>query len=462
MIDKKYKYGFSTDEEPILKIKGKSREIIRRISKEKDEPKWMLDFRLKSYETFLEKELPKWGPDLSELDFDDFLYFVKNRNKVTNNWDEIPEEIKRTFKRLGISKEEQEWLAGLNTQFNSETVYASAKEELEKQGVIFESIDVALKKYPKLFKKYFNSVIKPDNNKFAALNGAFWSGGSFIYIPKGIKLDRPLQAYYRINERNLSQFERSLIILEEDSYVHYTEACTAPIYNKLNMHAAVVELIIKDKAHCKYTSLQNWSNNVWNFATKSALVYKDGNMEWVAGEFGAGVNMIYPSSILLGDGASSSMISVAVAIGQNQDTGAKMIHIGKNTSSSILAKSVAGKNGICNYRGLVMQKPSAINSKSIIECDTLFISDNSSSDTLQTNVVENNKSILEHESFVSKISERKLNYLKSKGLDEFQAKELILHGYMLPIKEEVPTEFSNEYDGFIKSLIYDKICLVKP
>ncbi len=458
MIDKEYKYGFSTDNEPILKIKGKSKEIIKKISKEKDEPEWMLEFRLKAYDIFLEKELPKWGPDLSELDFDDFLYFVKNRNQVTNNWDEIPEEIKRTFKRLGISKDEQEWLAGLNTQFNSETVYSSTKDELKKLGVIFESTDVALKKYPELFKKYFNSVIKPDNNKFAALNGAFWSGGSFIYIPKGVKLDRPLQAYYRINERNLSQFERSLIIVEEDAYVHYTEACTAPIYNKLNMHAAVVELIVKDKGECKYTSLQNWSNNVWNFATKSALVYKNAKMDWVAGEFGAGVNMIYPSSILIGDNSSSTVLSIAVAVNQTQDTGAKMIHIGKNTSSSILAKSVVAKNSICNYRGLVVQKQSAINAHSIVECDTLFLNQDSASDTIQTNVVENNSSILEHESFVSKISEERLNYLMSKGLNELQAREVILHGYMLPIKKQIPLEFANEYDGFIKSIIYDRMC----
>ncbi|NLL68920.1 MAG: Fe-S cluster assembly protein SufB [Acholeplasmataceae bacterium] len=451
-IQQDYKYGFSTDADSILDTgKGLSEDVIRAISAAKNEPEWMLEYRLESYELFKQIDNPKWGPDLSHIDFDDFTYFVRNIDGVKNNWDDVPEEIKTTFERLGIPQAEREYLAGVSTQFESEVVYHSTQEELDSQGIIYTDTDSALREYPELFKKYFGTVVPNSDNKYAALNGAVWSGGSFIYVPKGAKLSRPLQSYFRMNSSQLGQFERTLIIVDEGAEINYIEGCTAPSYSKESLHAAVVEVIVHKNALARYTTIQNWSSNVLNLVTKRSHVYKNASMEWIDGNMGSSINMKYPSCLLLEKGAKGTMISIAVAgKEQNQDAGAKMIHLAPNTSSNIISKSISHSGGRVNYRGKVYIDPKAHHSKAHIECDTIILDEHSYSDTIPINIVKNKTSMVEHEATVSKVSEDQLFYLMSRGLSEEQATEMILMGFIEPFARELPMEYAVELNQLIK------------
>lgn len=447
-----YKYGFTTDSKPLLSIqKGLSRETVLNISKLKNEPEWMTQRRLAAYDVFVAKPNPTWGPDLSKIDFDDIIYYIKSTAKVAADWDSVPPEIKDTFKKLGIPEAEQKYLAGVTTQFESEAVYHSTIQELEDKGVIFLDTDSALRDHPEIFQKYFGTVVPHTDNKYAALNTAVWSGGSFIYVPKNVKIDKPLQSYFRINTENMGQFERTLIIVESGSSINYVEGCTAPIYSKDSLHAAVVEIVVMDDATCRYSTIQNWSNNVLNLVTKRALVETRGHMEWIDGNIGSGLNMKYPSCILKGDYAKGTTISIAFAgKGQHQDTGAKMIHIGKHTTSTIISKSIATKGGKVNYRGLVTQSGKAEGAKAKVECDTILIDSLSSSDTIPINVAKNFKGQIEHEATVSKVSEAQLFYLMSRGLTEEEATEMIVMGFIEPFARELPMEYAVELNQLIK------------
>lgn len=447
-----YKYGFSDGDVSVVKLpKGHSEEIVREISKLKNEPEWMLEIRLRAYKKFLTYDLPTFGPDLSKIDFDAISYYVKPTNKVSSSWDEVPDKIRKTFDRLGISNEEQEWLGGLATQYDSEMVYNNHLEELEKQGVIFCSTDEAVQKYPEIVKKYFATLVDEKHNKFAALNTAFWSGGTFVYVPKGVKLERTIQSYFRINARGAGQFERTLLIVEEGAVLDYAEGCTAPTYTTDSLHAAVVEVFVDKRASCKYTTIQNWSDNVLNLVTKSAIVEEAGVMEWIDGNLGSKLNMKYPSTILKGDYSKANALSIAIAMGKGiiQDAGAKMIHIGKYTSSTILSKSISGFGGEVNYRGTVLQKPEAIGSRSKVECDTMILDGLSRSDTIPTNITSNSSSSIEHEAVVSKISERQIFYLMSRGLSRDKARETIIMGFVEPFAKEIPMEYAVELNQLI-------------
>ncbi len=450
--DKEYLYGFKDEDVSIKKTpKGLSEEIIREISSLKHEPEWMLEFRLKSYREFVEHHYPNFGPKLDNLDFSSYTYFTRPSEKEEKNWDNVPSTIKETFKRLGIPEAEQKYLAGVSTQYESEVVYHNMLKEVEDKGVIFLSTDMALKTCPEIFKKYFNKIVSFNDNKFAALNGAVWSGGSFIYVPKGVHLEKPLQSYFRINNEKSGQFERTLIIVDDDADVHYVEGCTAPTYSKESLHAAVVEIYVGKRAKCRYSTIQNWSNNIVNLVTKRALVEEDGLMEWIDGNIGSQLNMKYPACILKGDRAKGNCISIAVASEtQYQDAGAKMIHVGKNTSSTIISKSVVKKGGVANYRGLVSLGPNASNSKAHIECDTLILDDISKSDTIPTNEIKNDTSYLEHEATVSKINEDQLFYLMSRGLTQAQATQMIIMGFIEPFAKELPMEYAVELNQLIK------------
>lgn len=447
-----YKYGFKDEDVSVYKTKrGLTREVIEEISRIKNEPSWMKEFRLKSFEHFISRPLPSFGPDLSFLNFDDYTYYIKPSDKQSNSWDEVPETIKNTFVRLGIPEAEHKFLAGVSTQYESEVVYHNMLKEVEEKGVIFLDTDTALKLYPDLFKKYFNSVVPYQDNKFAALNGAVWSGGSFIYVPKGVKLDKPLQSYFRINSERMGQFERTLIIVDEGADVHYVEGCTAPIYSKESLHAAVVEIIVHKNAKCRYSTIQNWSSNIVNLVTKRAYVEENGQMEWIDGNIGSSVNMKYPACILAGEGAKGTCISIAVASkNQYQDAGAKMIHLAPNTSSNIISKSISRNGGKVNYRGLVKHFKNATNAKSHIECDTLILDDLSSSDTIPFNVMQNNTSFIEHEATVSKVSEEQLFYLMSRGLSKELATQMIIMGFIEPFSKELPMEYAVELNQLLK------------
>jgi len=431
--------------------KGLNEDVIRFISKSKNEPEWMLNYRLNSYKHFINEPLPNFGPSLKEIDFNDFTYFVKATDKVENDWDEIPENIKDTFNKLGIQEAEQKFLSGVSTQYESEVVYHSMLKEVEEKGIIFLDTDSALRQYPEIFKEYFGTVVPFTDNKFSALNGAVWSGGTFIYVPKNTHLDKPLQSYFRINSQSMGQFERTLIVVDEGSDVHYVEGCSAPIYSKDSLHAAVVEIIVKKGAKCRYSTIQNWSTNIINLVTKRALVEEEGLMEWIDGNIGSHINMKYPACILKGDHSKGVCISIAVAgKDQIQDAGAKMIHIGKRTSSTIISKSIGKQGGSVDYRGLVKITKGATNSRSKVECDTLLIDDISTSDTIPTNIVSNNSSILEHEASVSKISEDELFYLMSRGLDKKKAAQMIVMGFIEPFAKELPMEYAVELNNLIK------------
>lgn len=447
-----YKYDFKDEDVSVFKTeKGLNEDIVRQISLMKNEPEWMLELRLKAYQKFVEMPLPSFGPDLSEIDWNDFTYYIKPSNKVENDWGEVPETIKETFNKLKIPEAEQKFLSGVSTQYESEVVYHNMLKEVEDAGVIFYDTDTALKKHPDLFKEYFGKIVSYADNKFAALNTAVWSGGSFIYVPKGVKLEKPLQSYFRINSKEMGQFERTLIIVDDEADLHYVEGCTAPKYSRDSLHAAVVEIFVGKGAKCRYSTVQNWSQNIINLVTKRALVDENGVMEWIDGNVGSHLNMKYPACILSGDNSKGICISVAVASNsQYQDAGAKMIHLGKNTSSTIISKSLVRTGGKVNYRGLVSFGKGAINSKAKVECDTLILDDISSSDTIPTNIVSNSTSTVEHEATVSKISEEQLFYLMSRGLSKEEATQMIILGFIEPFTRELPMEYAVELNQLLK------------
>ncbi len=447
-----YKYGFKDKDVSILNTgKGLTEEVVREISRLKNEPEWMLEFRLKSYKAFTEMAMPSFGPDLSFLDFDSYTYFIRPSQKVEKDWDKVPETIKNTFQKLGIPEAEQKFLSGVTTQYESEAVYHNMLKEVEDKGVIFLSTDQALKVCPDIMRKYFNTVVPYRDNKFAALNGAVWSGGSFIYVPPGVVLDKPLQSYFRINNEKSGQFERTLIIVDEGASVHYVEGCTAPTYSADSLHAAVVEIVVLNGAKCRYSTVQNWSNNIVNLVTKRALVMENGQMDWIDGNIGSQTNMKYPACILAGEGAIGNCISIAVASkGQYQDAGARMIHLASNTSSTIISKSIVKNGGVANYRGSVKMAKNALNCKAHVECDTLILDNISKSDTIPTNMVMNNSSFIEHEATVSKINEDQLFYLMSRGLSKKDATQMIIMGFIEPFSKELPMEYAVELNQLIK------------
>ena len=433
-----------------MKGKGINKSKVLEISKLKKEPKWMRDFRLNSYLKFEELANPSFGPEL-KIDFDDITYY-KKIGDIENDWEKVPKDIKETFNKLGIIEAEQKYLAGVGAQVESEVIYHNMLKELVDKNVIFCDTDTALRQHPELFKRYFNKLVKYDENKYTALNGAVWSGGTFIYVPPFTKLDRPLQSYFRINSMNMGQFERTLIIVDEGADLHYMEGCTAPTYSTDSLHAAVVEIFVGKNAKCRYTTIQNWSNNVYNLVTKRAIVEENGLMEWIDGNIGSKVNMKYPGCILNGEYAKGRCISIAVAThDQIQDAGARMIHLAPHTSSEIISKSIAANGGDATYRGKVKITKNATNSKSIVKCDTIIVDDISRSDTIPDNLVYNNSSNINHEATVSKVSKEKLFYLMSRGLSEEKAKELLIMGFIDRFREELPMEYAVELNALLKN-----------
>jgi len=450
--DYREKYGFFDPEKFVFKAKrGLSQEIVEEISWMKQEPEWMTKLRVRSYEIFKRKKMPTWGADLSVIDFDNIFYFLKSTEKQGTTWEEVPEDIKRTFDKLGIPEAERKFLAGVSAQYESEVVYHSLHQKLTDQGVIFTDTDTALREQPDLFKEYFGTIIPPGDNKFAALNTAVWSGGSFIYVPKGVSVDIPLQAYFRINAENMGQFERTLIICDEGSFVHYIEGCTAPIYTTDSLHSAVVEIIVKKNARCRYTTIQNWSTNVYNLVTKRAVVYADATMEWVDGNLGSQITMKYPSVYLMEPGAKGDVLSVAFAgKGQHQDAGGKMIHVAPNTTSTITSKSISKNGGRTSYRGHIKVYPGANNCRSFVKCDALLLDDESRSDTYPYNDVDAENVTLGHEATVSKVSDEQLFYLMSRGITLNEAETMIVNGFIEPFTKELPLEYAVELNRLIQ------------
>ncbi|MFN8535486.1 MAG: Fe-S cluster assembly protein SufB [Dehalococcoidia bacterium] len=451
-IKSEYKYGFHDEEDYVFKSgRGLSEEIVGKISEMKNEPAWMRRFRLRSLEIFRQKPMPTWGGDLSEIDFDNIFYYVRPSEKTSRSWEEVPEYIKNTFDRLGIPEAERKFLAGVGAQYESEVVYHNLREDLEKQGVVFVDTDSALRDHEAIFREYFGTVIPPADNKFSALNSATWSGGSFIYVPKGVKVDIPLQAYFRINTENMGQFERTLIIADEGSYVHYVEGCTAPTYSTDSLHSAVVEIVVKKGARVRYTTIQNWSNNVYNLVTKRAAVYGDGVMEWVDCNLGSKLTMKYPSVYLMEPGARGDILSVAFAgSGQHQDAGGKIVHVAPHTSSNVISKSISKAGGRTSYRGLLKVYPGAEGVKSNVRCDALLLDEESRSDTYPFIEVEENQVSLGHEATVSKVGDEQLFYLMSRGLSETDATTLIVNGFIEPITKELPLEYAVEMNRLIQ------------
>ncbi|MFD2637780.1 Fe-S cluster assembly protein SufB [Piscibacillus salipiscarius] len=447
-----YKYGFHDRDVSVFRTeRGLTEKVVREISARKDEPEWMLEYRLKALEKFYSKPMPQWGGDLNELDFDEITYYVKPSERTQRSWDEVPDEIKQTFDRLGIPEAEQKYLAGVSAQYESEVVYHNMEKELEEMGVVFKDTDTALKENEELFKEYFGKLIPASDNKFSALNTAVWSGGSFIYVPKNTKVETPLQAYFRINSENMGQFERTLIIVDEGSSVHYVEGCTAPVYSTNSLHSAVVEIFVKKDAYCRYTTIQNWANNVYNLVTKRASADANATMEWVDGNLGSKLTMKYPAVLLKGEGARGMTLSIALAgKGQHQDAGAKMHHLAPNTSSTIVSKSISKQGGKVTYRGIVHFGKNADGARSNIECDTLILDNESTSDTIPYNEVLNENISLEHEAKVSKVSEEQLFYLMSRGISEEEATEMIVMGFIEPFTKELPMEYAVEMNRLIK------------
>lgn len=447
-----YKYGFHDKDVSIFRTeRGLTRRVVEEISKMKEEPQWMLDYRLKALQHFYDRPMPQWGGDLTGLDFDEIVYYVKPSERQGTTWDEVPAEIKQTFDKLGIPEAEQKYLAGVSAQYESEVVYHSLKEDLKELGIVFKDTDTALKEDEELFKQYFGTVIPYSDNKFSALNSAVWSGGSFIYVPKGVQTSTPLQAYFRINSENMGQFERTLIIVDEGASVHYVEGCTAPVYTTNSLHSAVVEIIVKKDAYCRYTTIQNWANNVYNLVTKRAVCDANATMEWIDGNIGSKLTMKYPAILLKGEGARGNTLSIALAgRGQFQDAGAKMHHLAPNTSSTIVSKSISKQGGKVSYRGLVHFGRKADGSRSNIECDTLIMDNESRSDTIPYNEILNDNISLEHEAKVSKVSEEQLFYLMSRGLTEEEATEMIVMGFIEPFTKELPMEYAVEMNRLIK------------
>ncbi|MEI3605495.1 Fe-S cluster assembly protein SufB [Pseudogracilibacillus sp. SE30717A] len=446
-----YKYGFHDRDVSVFRTeRGLTKNIVEEISRMKNEPEWMLEERLKALDIFYKKPMPQWGGDLSELDFDEIIYYVKPSEKQGRSWDEVPEEIKQTFDRLGIPEAEQKYLAGVSAQYESEVVYQSLEKDLAELGIIFSDTDSALQEHEEIFKEYFGKVVPASDNKFAALNTAVWSGGSFIYVPKGVEAKAPLQAYFRINSENMGQFERTLIIVDEGASVHYVEGCTAPVYTTNSLHSAVVEIFVKKDATCRYTTIQNWANNVYNLVTKRATCEANATMEWIDGNMGSKLTMKYPSILLRGEGARGVTISIALAgKGQHQDAGAKMYHLAPNTSSSIVSKSISKDGGKVSYRGIVHFGRKADGARSNIECDTLIMDNESTSDTIPYNEIYNDNISLEHEAKVSKVSEEQLFYLMSRGLGEQEATDMIVMGFIEPFTRELPMEYAVEMNRLI-------------
>ncbi len=458
-LSNEYEFGFHDEDVSVFKTeKGLSEETVRTISKIKNEPEWMLQIRLDAYHSFVQQQNPEWGPDLSEIDFNDYTYYIKPSEKEEQDWDEVPETIRNTFDKLGIPEAEQKFLSGVSTQYESEVVYHNMLEEVEEKGIIFLDTDSALREHPELVKEYFGKLVPYTDNKYAALNTAVWSGGSFIYVPKGVHLDKPLQSYFRINSQQMGQFERTLIIVDEGADVHYVEGCTAPIYSKDSLHAAVVEIYVHKNAQCRYSTVQNWSNNIINLVTKRAKVFENGHMEWIDGNVGSGINMKYPACILAEPYAKGTTISIAVGSnGQKQDAGSKMIHLAPHTSSSIISKSIARTGGEVNYRGWVRHSKNADYAKSKVECDTLILDKISRSDTIPLNISSNDTSQIEHEATVSNINEEQLFYLMSRGLTKSQATEMIVMGFLEPFTRELPMEYAVELNQMLKMDMSDSI-----
>jgi Fe-S cluster assembly protein SufB len=447
----KYDFKDSTDLYVYTSKKGLSRETVEEISKIKNEPEWMLNFRLRSYDTFMKKPMPVWGGDLSKINFQNIYYYTKASEKQSKSWDDVPESVRKTFDKLGIPEAEKKFLAGVGAQYESETVYHNLREDLSKQGVIFCDTDTAIKEHPDLLRKYFGKVIPPEDNKFAALNSAVWSGGSFIYVPPNVKVDLPLQAYFRINAENIGQFERTLIIADEGSEVHYIEGCTAPIYTTESLHSAVVELIAKKDAKIRYTTIQNWSKDVYNLVTKRAYAYENARVEWVDGNLGSKLTMKYPGVYMLGRNAHAEVISIAFAgSDQHQDAGAKAVHLAPDTTSRITSKSVSKQSGRTTYRGLLHVAKGATNVKSNVRCDALLLDETSRTDTYPYVEVNEDDATISHEATVGKIGEDQIFYLMSRGFSESDALSLIVGGFIEPFTKELPMEYAVELNRLVK------------
>ena len=449
-----YKYDFITDTEPVYRArKGLSEEVVREISAYKEEPQWMLDSRLKALQVYESKPMPTWGGNLSELDavLDEIYFYVRPQDRMEHSWEDVPEEIKDTFEKLGIPEAERKVLAGVGAQYESEMVYHSLREEWEKQGVIFDSIEDGLKNHPDLFREYFGTVIPTQDNKFAAMNAAVWSGGSFVYIPPGVHLDTPLQAYFRDNQERMGQFERTLIFCDEGASAHYSEGCTAPVYSTESFHSGVIEIVVKKNARFRYTTIQNWSNNMYNLVTQRALVHEGASMEWLDGNLGSKLTMKYPSCYLVGEGAHGEILSIAYSgDGQHQDTGGKVVHVAPYTTSSIISKSISKGHGRSTYRGLCKVHKGAHHARSNVECDALLIDDTSRTDTYPYIEIEENDANVGHEASVSKIGEEQLFYLTSRGISEEEAMAMIVRGFIEPIAKELPLEYAVELNRLIE------------
>ncbi len=446
------KYGFADAEDYVFKAeRGLTEEVVRSISMMKNEPEWMLDFRLRAYRHFMDRPMPEWGADLSGIDFDNIYYYIKPTQQGEDDWDDVPEYIKNTFNKLGIPEAEQKFLSGVAAQYESEVVYHNIKKELEEKGVIFLGMDEGLRQYPDLVREYFGTIIPPNDNKFASLNTAVWSGGSFIYVPPGVHVEMPLQAYFRINAKNVGQFERTLILVDEGAYVHYVEGCTAPIYTSDSLHSAVGEIVVKKGGRCRYTTIQNWSNNVYNLVTKRAMAYQDATMEWVDGNLGSKVTMKYPAVYLMEEGAHGEILSIAFAgTGQHQDAGGKVVHVAPRTSSRIISKSISKGGGRASYRGLLKVHDGAADSRSNVVCDALLLDDRSRSDTYPYIEIDESQVTIGHEASVSKVGEEQLFYLMSRGIDEQMANTLIVNGFIEPLVKELPMEYAIEMNRLIQ------------
>jgi len=451
-IKSDYKYGFHDPDQSVFRAhKGLDRNLVEQISEMKGEPQWMRAARLKALDIFLQKPLPTWGGKLNDINFDDIYYYVKPANREGRSWEDVPENIKKTFDRLGIPEAERKFLAGVGAQYDSEVVYHSLKEELQKLGVIFLSPDQALQEYPDLVQEYFGTVIPAEDNKFAALNTAVWSGGSFIYVPPGVKVDVPLQAYFRINSENMGQFERTLIIVDEGAQVHYVEGCTAPTYSSESLHSAVVEIICKPGSRVRYTTIQNWADNVYNLVTKRAVAYEEATMEWVDGNLGSKLTMKYPSVYMMGKGAHGEILSIAFAgRGQHQDAGGKVVHGAPHTSSIITSKSISKDGGRSSYRGLVKVAAGAKGVRSKVVCDALILDKESRSDTYPVMEIDEADVSIAHEASVSRIQEEQLFYLMSRGLSETEASTMIVNGFIEPLVKELPMEYAVEMNRLIE------------
>lgn len=444
-------YDFKNKDDFAYKIeKGLSAEIVREISKQKNEPKWMLDLRLEALKIYNKLSLPTWGPNLIELNMNDIATYVRPKTDIKNSWNEVPEDIKNTFERLGIPKAERDYLAGVGAQYDSEVVYHSIKDELLKQGVIYTDIDTAIKEYPEIVKEYFSKCVPLADHKFIALHYAVFSGGSFVYVPKGTKLEMPLQSYYRLNSPESGQFEHTLIVVDENSSLHFIEGCSAPKYSKVNLHAGCVELFVKKNSYLRYSTIENWSKNMFNLNTKKALVYENAKIDWISGNFGSKISMLYPMSVLVGDNAQTEYTGISFAgHGQNIDTGFKGVHIGKNTSSVVNSKGISKDGGVSTFRSLIKIMSNAQNSKSSVSCDGLMLDDKSRSDTIPVSDLQNSDVLFSHEAKVGKISEEQIFYLQTRGLSESDARALIVKGFASPVSKELPMEYAVEMNRLI-------------